>query len=252
MRKTHQDLVDKGFMVKIQNLPVESQNLIKNAQFKHFYPWFIVKKEDSLSTPIRMVVDPTQTFLNVILPKGENRLGNILDIIIRSRGWEYIWSSDISKLYNQLHLDISAYPYSLFLYNESLDPNIEPDIYVMVRAWYGVISTGSQAGFALDNLAEQGKLKYPDAKSSLERDRYVDDILSGADTEQKRQGQIDQVQELLDTAGFSLKYLVLSGQKPDEKASNDGQTIKLLGYKWNTELDILSPGIGELNVSKKK
>ena len=252
MRKTHQELVDKGFMVKLQNLPVESQNLIKNAEFRHFYPWFIVLKEDSLSTPIRMVVDPTQTFLNVILPKGENRLGNILDLIIRSRGWEHIWSSDISKLYNQLHLDTSAYPYSLFLYNESLDPNIEPDIYVMVRAWYGVISTGSQAGFALDNLAEQGKHKYPDAKSSLDRDRYVDDILSGADTEQKRQDQIDQVQKLLETAGFNLKYLVLSGQKPDEKASSDGETIKLLGYKWNTELDILSPGIGELNVSKKK
>lgn len=85
-----------------------------------------------------MIVDPTQTFLNVILPKDENCLGNILDLIIRSWGWEFIWSSNISKLYNQLHLDISAYPYSLFLYNKSLDPNVEPDIYAMVRA-HGIV-----------------------------------------------------------------------------------------------------------------
>ena len=30
----------------------------------------------------------------------------------------------------------------------------------MVRAWYGVISTGSQTGFAIDYLAEQGRNKY--------------------------------------------------------------------------------------------
>ena len=47
--------------------------------------------------------------------------------------------------------------------------NKEPDIYVMTRAWYGVISTGWQAGYALDELANQGKRSHPNATSCLNR-----------------------------------------------------------------------------------
>ena len=46
--------------------------------------------------------------------------------------------------------------------------------------------------------------------------------------------------------------MVLSGRKPDIKASTDGETVKLLGYKWNTELDILYHGVSELNLNRKK
>ena len=49
-----------------------------------------------------MVVDPTMTGFNNILAKEENRIGLIFTILIRCRCTEFIWSSDISKLYNQL------------------------------------------------------------------------------------------------------------------------------------------------------
>ena len=81
------------------------------------------------------MVDPSMSGLNLILPKGENKLGQILDIVIRNRVTRHIFTSDVSKLYNQLELDESAYPYSLFLYHESLELGKEPEIYVMLRAW---------------------------------------------------------------------------------------------------------------------
>ena len=31
----------------------------------------------------------------------------------------------------------------------------------------------------------------------------------------------------------------------------DAETVKMLGYKWMTEADLLSPGLGELNLNKK-
>jgi len=101
-------------------------------------------------------------------------------------------------------------------------------------------------------LAEEGKDKFPAAMNSLTKERYVEDILSGEDTEEDRDEQISKVQDLLSTAGFSLKYVILSGRKPDIKASSDGETINLLGYKWNTELDILYPGVSELSLNQKK
>ena len=208
-------------------------------------------KMDSITTPVRMVVDPTMTKLNEILAKGENRIGLIFTIMIRCRCTEHIWSSDISKLYNQLIMDDPSLPYSLFLYGEELDQEKKPDIWVMVRAWYGIVSTGGQAGFALDKLTEMMAEVFPEAYKTLRENRYVDDVLSGAQTEELRENQINAVQEVLKQGGFALKFIVRSGEKPSEKASPDGESMKLLGYKWDSEKDELSPGLGELNLNKK-
>ena len=69
-------------MTRLSDMPVEVQESINNAEFLHYHPWTVVAKEDSISTPIRLVVDPTRTGLNLILPKGENRLGSISNILI--------------------------------------------------------------------------------------------------------------------------------------------------------------------------
>ena len=73
----------------------------------------------------------------------------------------------------------------------------------MVLAWYGIVSTGGQAGFSLDKLTEMLAQKYPEAYKSLKQDRYVDDILSGEDSRQGREDQIKAVQEVLNRGGFS-------------------------------------------------
>ena len=251
MRMVHRELVEKGFMVKLSELSKETQDYIMSAGFRHYHPWRLVMKTDSVSTPVRMVVDPTMSFLNLILAKGENRLGFIFDIIIRNRIMWYAWSSDISKLYNQLILDLSALPYSLFLFKESLDAQEDPEIWVMVRAWYGVCSTGGQAGYAIDKLVSLLEKQHPEAVIPLKSNRYVDDLLSGSHTREGREKEIDAVRAVLKRGGFALKFVVRSGEKPSEKASSDGESMKMLGYKWDTEKDVLSPGTGELNLNKK-
>ena len=250
-RLTHADLIECGFMVKLLDMPIDCQKLVREAPFNHYYPWFIVSKNDSISTPRRIVVDPLCTGLNQILPKGENQIGTIPDIIMRNRTKPVGWASDISKMYNQLRLDKSTYPFSLFLYHESLNKDIEPDVYVMVRAWYGVVQTRQQAGYALDRLAELGKDEFPKAPECIARDRYVFDILPGADSIQEVNEQISQVKQLLSRAGFSLKFVIKFGEIPGEPASSDGITVKMLGYKWNTVNDYLYSGISELNVNRK-
>ena len=35
--------------------------MIKTAPFQHYNPWRLVMKMDSMTTPVRMVVDPTMT-----------------------------------------------------------------------------------------------------------------------------------------------------------------------------------------------
>ena len=117
-----------------------------------------------------MIVDPTCTGFNLILAKGENRMSSIFDIIVRNRCRQIAWSSDISKLYNQLHLNSEALPFSPFLFNESLDPDIEPEVWVMTRAWYGKTSTGNQAAHAIKLLVDVGAEKNTEAAEILTSD----------------------------------------------------------------------------------
>lgn len=109
------------------------------------------------------------------------------------------------------------------------------------------MSTGGQAGFALDKLTELMAEEFPEAYKPLSENRYVDDLLSGDDSISGRDDQIKAIEEVLKRGGFTLKFVVKSGEKPCDKASSDGETLKLLGYKWDSELDSL----GELNLNKK-
>lgn len=245
IRVVHADLVSKGFLKNYEDLPEEHKTLIVNSEFKHYMPWRCVLK-DSSSTPLRLVVDPSQSGLNLILAKGENRLSKINDILTRARTKRYIWSSDISKLYNRLHLKPTSYAYQLFLYHDELNPDTPPQTFVMVVAWYGVTPSSNQSGYALEELARLFKDKCPRAYIIITDDRYVDDIFSGDNSKNEVLKQIDEVKFVLDSGGFSVKFAILSGEPGDE------EVLKVLGYKWYVLEDKLSPGFSELNFNAKK
>ena len=251
VRAAHKDLLGRGFMVPLSSLPLEQRKLIRSAPFRHYFPWRAVYKPGSVSTPVRIVVDPSCTGLNIILAKGRNMLPMIPEILIRLRTQRCAWSSDISKLYNRLYLNESSLPYSLFLYNESLSDDDKPDTWVLTRAWYGVSSTGNQAGVSLERLAEANKDVYPLAVNPMTRDKYVDDMVSGGDSPEEREEQIQQTTASLETAGFTMKYVARSGENPPAEATIDGITVGCLGLAWDTKRDSLGPALQSMNLKKK-
>lgn len=178
-------------------------------------------------------------------------LTRIPDVLIRFRTQRAAWSSDVSKLYNMLHLNDSSLPYSLFLFSDELDPSKTPETWVMTRAWYGVTSTGNQSGVGLERLASTVGGEYPLAVLPLTIDRYVDDIASGADDNESRDEQIRQTTECLQRAGFSTKYIARSGLPPPAGSSCDEQSVGCLGVSWDTEADLMYPALGVMNLSRK-
>ena len=206
IRKAHMELIEKGFMVPLESLDEETIRFLNSAPLRHYYLWRVVYKEDSLSTPVRLVLDPTMSGLNLLLAKGENRIGSLVDIILRNRAMEFAWTSNVTKLYNQLHLERAALPYSLFLYHEDLDPSRPPMTFVMRRAWYKVVPTGNQAGYALELLVEATAEEFPAAVEPLTHHRYVDDVVSGAEDPAQAE-QIDQSIQVLAKGGFKFKHI---------------------------------------------
>ena len=60
----------------------------------------------------------------------------------------------------------------------------------------------------------------------------MDDVVSGAGSPDLREEQIAQSVEVLAQGGFKFKYIIRSGEDPPEGASSDGESCKMLGYKW--------------------
>ena len=83
-------------MVPLEFLDPDTVGFIINAPFPHYYLWRVVNKEDSISSPVRLVVDPTMSGLNLTLAKGENRTGSLIDILLRNRVVQYAWGSDVT------------------------------------------------------------------------------------------------------------------------------------------------------------
>ena len=122
----------------------------------------------------------------------------------------------------------------------------------MMSAWYGVISSGNQADAAINKLAQDAPEEFWLVKEILIECRYVDDVNGGTNTEEEREQLIEQMTYVLSLGGFDLKYVVRSGHKPCEKASADGVTMKVLGYTWAPERDVLSPGYPGMNFNPKQ
>merc|ERR1711973_620953 len=97
--------MSRGYMKKLADMPVDVQTMIKQAPVVHYHPWRAVHKDDSLSTPVRLVVDSSMTKLNHILAKGENRISRSNEILIRCCLKKFAFSTDITKMYNTLILE---------------------------------------------------------------------------------------------------------------------------------------------------
>ena len=132
-----------------------------------------------------------------------------------------------------------------------MDPNVEPEVWIMTQACYGISSTSGQAGAAIIKLISMAGTEDLSAVETLEKDRFVDDLLGGNETREGVKLQVDGTTSILGRGGFSMKFIVNRGVKPCEKASSYGETVKMLGYKWTTEPDLLYPGLGKLNLNKK-
>ena len=65
VRVAHNELLEQDFMTKLSDLPEHLQEFSKTADFNYYYCWQVVYKEDSQSTPVRLVVDPTMSGLNI-------------------------------------------------------------------------------------------------------------------------------------------------------------------------------------------
>lgn len=213
-----------------------------------FLPHHAVIKEDSKTTKTRVVFDASSQYskgrsLNDALYKGPIIQADLFALIIRFRCYRYVLCADIAKLYRQILVHREQTALQSILWRE--DSEAEVKEFELLTLTYGTKPASFLATRCLKQLAELERANYPKAAEIVSRDFYMDDLLTGGNTEAEMRELKENLTELLVLGGFELHKWnsnILTSSKvnhTEEEAVNISkeQESKLLGTLWNPSKD---------------
>ena len=230
----------RGFIERVTD-----DNMTHNV---HYLPHHPVKKE-SRTTPIRIVYDcscresSTSVSLNNCLMVGPPFLNDLCAILLRFRLHPFAFSTDIEKAFLHVKLHQSDRDYTRFLW--PLQPAELTSTLQTYR--FTVVPFGAASSPFMLNATINLHLRnfQCPVANDIQQNIYVDNILSGCNTETDLLQHYTQARALLGQANFNLR-LWSSNSNSLQKVATEDQTIDpntsvgILGLRWNTATDTFS------------
>lgn len=219
------------------------ENEVSTSNAVFYMPHRPVVKLDSATTKIRPVFDASAKDINGIslndcLHRGPNMYPNLIEILIRFRRWKFALSADITKAFLQVKLKEQDRDVHRFLW----DHNGKRREMRFERVTFGVVCSP----FLLNATIKYHLSQYPEERvvSELKNNLYVDDLLTGNDSEDNLSDMIDQIYQIMKKAGFVFcKWGSNSQLVPTRVVKNilcqddPSPEIKVLGLKWLSSED---------------
>ncbi|XP_065362180.1 uncharacterized protein LOC135955751 [Calliphora vicina] len=223
-----------------------------NSNSTYYLPHHAVLKPDSTTTKLRVVFNASSpssngNSLNDLLYPGPILQADLTILILRWRLFRYVYNSDIEKMYRQILVNPSHTPFQRIIFRNS--PQDEPQDFELNTVTFGVNCAPYLAIRTLLELAKSCEQSNPAVSNILRNYMYVDDVLAGAHTLSTALKDRDELIDVLQSAGFSLRkwtanhdYL-LKGLSPDHLLDteflklSDSCKTKTLGLRWNAGTD---------------
>ena len=245
-----QDLLDRGVLEEITEADRD-----KYEGPSHYVSMLEVYKEDSASTPVRLVINSSLKFkgqsLNDKLIRGPNSLNNIFGIQLRFRTHTHGLVCDLRKMYHTIHTTevekhLRRVVFRFFNKDE------KPKVYGPTRVMFGDRPAAAISSICIRETAEIYQHVDEEAARIIKEDMYVDDLASGAETEADIARLKVKVTDILGRAGFEIKGFVASyDDSPDVLALlGTGEVGRVLGIYWDAKNDQFA-FIVHINLSKK-
>ena len=174
------EIIDLDHLEKVLEKELEAKNC-------YYLPHRCVLKSDSTTTKLRVVFDAsakttTGISLNECLMVGPKHQDDIFDNLILFRFFKIGMSADVTKMYRQVELSEKHRDYHRLLWRFS--PKEDIQTYRMTKVTYGVASSSYHSIRSLSECVKADDTSSETSKALL-RDFYVDDILTGAPSEQE-------------------------------------------------------------------
>ncbi|XP_055644494.1 uncharacterized protein LOC129780350 [Toxorhynchites rutilus septentrionalis] len=220
-----------------------------------FLPHHPVFKESSTTTKVRVVFDASCKTssgfsVNDLQLVGPVVQDDLLSIHIRFRIHQIAFVADVEKMYRQILLRQPFRRYQLILWRPS--PNQPIATYELNTVTYGFASSPFLATRTLQKIAQDASDIHPAASAVAQKDFYVDDFLSGADTVESAIQIRQEMTAMLSAAGFPLKKWASNSPEvlvdiPEEDLAfapyhdlQDDQSVSTLGLIWEPRIDMMS------------
>ena len=233
-----------NIITKLSDFPPSIKDDILNKQL-YVIPWQLVKKCTSVTTPNRIVLNASSKTtsgksLNDILCKGVNSL-SILPLAITMIRDPFLLTVDITKFYNSCLIPVEQYNLQCLLWQEDLNPEIEPELFIIRTHMYGVVSSGRILELCLKDIAEKNKkdIKIYDLFCHK---LYVDDMFHNSVSTSEIDYMKQKLHERLTPKGFNIKGFSVSYSDPPNSISiieNDVKYVNVIGMLWSPKQDTL-------------
>ncbi|XP_045483078.1 uncharacterized protein LOC123688551, partial [Harmonia axyridis] len=241
------EYIEMGHMSKVNDTEFADTHNHTN-----YLPHHGVYKEDSLTTKCRVVFDgsaatSTGVSLNNVLMVGPQLQDTLFSITLRFRKHNVVITADIEKMFRQVLIKEEHRDLQRILWRFSAEQSVET--YKLNTITYGTGPASYLAVRCLQQLAHDCNEQYPEASRVILKDFYMDDLLSGAQTVEQARVLKQEIDQVLQTAGFILRKWTSNMKEvfsDEEKRGKEiehyiaeGSSTKTLGLLWNAEEDTL-------------
>ncbi|XP_063825323.1 uncharacterized protein LOC135074871 [Ostrinia nubilalis] len=226
--------------------PVYEHELENNKAV--YLPHHAVIREDKETTKLRIVFNASSkgdnnVSLNDDLLVGPKLQQDLRHILMRWRNHKICLIADIVKMYRMIcvadeHTDFQRIVWR-FTSNEPIQH------FKLLRLTFGTACAPYLAVKALQSLAKLEEDRYPLAAKLTKTDYYMDDLITGANTESEALQIYDEMNRLMKLGGFKLQKWNSNCENIVEKIQDKNEqngkqvtpiklnkTIKVLGVSW--------------------
>ncbi|XP_042911844.1 uncharacterized protein [Parasteatoda tepidariorum] len=243
--KFMQEYLDMGHMEPVE--AEDDQDPEDKSNYPHCYlQHHGVYRPEKSTTPLRVVFNasaPTSTgvSLNDLQMKGQVN-EDIFDILVRFRKHHIVFTTDIQKMFRQILVEPSQRNLLRLLWKTS---EYQPcKTYRLKTVTYGTTSAPFLATRTILQAAKDESERFPLAAEVLERDSYMDDVVSGVDNVLTAVRLKSELSGLLRSCGMELHKWRSNAVELDESTdvvehrfTDTDETTKTLGVIWNARTD---------------
>ena len=176
----------------------------------HYLPHHAVVRQDKATTKMRIVYDAsartTGPSLNDCLYTGPKFDQRILDILLRFRTSKIALTADIERAFLQICVDERDQDVLRFLWFDDIaKPQPEVQILKFTRVVFGVSSSPFLLNATIRHHLKKYMSAHPQLVKRISESIYVDDVVSGAETEGEAFIMYQESKAMLRKGGFNLR-----------------------------------------------
>ncbi|XP_060804991.1 uncharacterized protein LOC106132978 [Amyelois transitella] len=266
-RNVLQDYIDQNHMEEITDVEeINNERVV-------YLPHHAVVRLDKETSKVRVVFDASckgtnNVSLNDCLLVGPKLQQDLRHILMRWRRHPFCLVADLVQMYRQILVHEKDTDCQRILWRS--EPNQPLKHYRMLRLTFGTACAPYLAVKSLHQLAKDEYDRNPLAASITLTDFYMDDLLSGSETESDIIKIYEQMNKLMGAGGFCLRKWCSNSERllnhiSEHRGSEQhlilksDSAVKILGICWNKNTDnfeytYLLPDDGESqeNVTKRK